>query len=121
MMRFRSWSDIKPIRGYLAMYCLAVAGALSFEDPFAASITLLLAMIAAIFLLGLALYAIDLGVAVRGLQLLSAFAFMYLGIAAERPINNDVAYFAFIGVVLGVCILTPDSHKNEPHSPAVFD
>jgi hypothetical protein len=104
------------------MYCLAVAGALSFEKPFAASSTLLLAVAAAIFLLGLALYAVDLGIAVRGVQLLSAFAFIFLGIAADRPANNDIAYFAFIGVMLGVCILTPGSHKNEdPHSPAVFD
>ena len=121
-MRLRSLGDIKPSLGYLAMYCLAVAGALSFDNPFAANVALLLAAPALVFLLGLSLYAIDFGVAVRGLQLLSAFVFMYFAGLVDRPANVNVAYFSFIGVILGVCILAPDSHRRQdPHSPRIFD
>jgi hypothetical protein len=116
----RSWNRLKPVAWYLTLYCLAVAGALSFERPFGSNVfTLLIPATFLLFLLCAVLYLLNLGVIVRALELFSGFAFTFIGNVADRPANQDVAFFVFVFFMLGMCILTPPLENEETSRKAL--
>lgn len=86
-----------------ALYSLAVLGALAIEPWFSAKLGWTISIATAVFALGILLHTIQLGVLARGLQLVGAFAIMFLGVFGERPASLDVTFFSFVFIMLSVC------------------
>lgn len=124
----QSYERIRPSLWYLVLYCTSVSGALSFERPFGNNPVLLLCSTGVLFLLCALLILARLSQVVRAFQLVSGLVLTFLGNVAERPANQDIAFFGFVLVIYGMCILMPasgselrSSLKRRVRSPNVSD
>jgi hypothetical protein len=114
---WRIWRrpDVKPYMPYLTIYCIALIGGLAhFADLSPASAFLLVAFGGVVFAAGLGLYALGWSWVVRLIQLLNAFAFIFLGrLTAMGHPAETVSFGAFTLIIFAVCAATPLLVKKE--------